>query len=102
MIRWIAFDDETAEAVVSRYKRGAAEIQNGDPLSRVLDSARITLLVLPSRTPGMVLLARCEPKSASGVVVPTALPSSLPESSENENPLQTVRSFKRKWWQKTA
>jgi len=35
MIRWIAFDDETAEAVVSKFKRGGAEIYRGEPLDAV-------------------------------------------------------------------
>jgi hypothetical protein len=40
MIRWIVFDDEKAEAVVSRFKRGAAEIRQGQPPQRLARANR--------------------------------------------------------------
>src|SRR5581483_5683844 len=61
MVRWIAFDDETAEAVVSRFKRGAAEIEHGDPLTLALESERPTVLILPSETPDKAMLAKVSP-----------------------------------------
>ncbi len=39
MVRWIAFDDDTAEAVVSRLRRGAAEIQSNSPVDAALQAA---------------------------------------------------------------
>lgn len=57
MVRWIAFDDETAEAVVSRLRRGAAEIQSNSPLDAALHNAGPSVIVLPSSTPGKLLVA---------------------------------------------
>jgi hypothetical protein len=65
MIRWIAFDDETAEAVVSKFKRGGAEIHRGEPLDAVLDFAKPSLMLLPSTKPGRVLLAQFQPQPRS-------------------------------------
>ena len=52
MVRWIAFDDDTAEAVVSRLRRGAAEIQHNSPVDAALHAAGPSVIVLPSSTPG--------------------------------------------------
>jgi len=62
MIRWIAFDDETADAIVSRFRRGAAEIHDGNPLDEALASEHPSILLLPSSTPGRVLMARIQPR----------------------------------------
>jgi hypothetical protein len=59
MVRWIAFDDETADAIVSRFKRGATEIHEGNPLDEALRLGKASL-ILPSDTPGKVLFARLE------------------------------------------
>src|SRR5439155_1115889 len=61
MIRWIAFDDETAEAVVSKFKRGGAEIHCGELLDVVLDFGKPSLMFLPSTKSGRVLLAQFQP-----------------------------------------
>src|SRR5215468_9441534 len=58
MVRWIAFDDETAEAVVSRLRRGAAEIQHNTPVDAALHAQGPSVIVLPSSTPGKLLVAR--------------------------------------------
>jgi hypothetical protein len=62
MVHWIAFDDDTAEAVVSRLRRGAAEIQSNSPVDAALQSAGPSVIVLPSSTPGRLLLARFIPR----------------------------------------
>lgn len=61
MIRWIAFDDETAEAVVSRFRRGAAEIHTGNAVDAALDLGRPSQILLPSKNPGRVLRASLAP-----------------------------------------
>jgi hypothetical protein len=61
MVRWVAFDDESAEAVVSRYKRGAAEIQPGDAVGSALELGRPSLVLLPARNAGRVVMARFQP-----------------------------------------
>jgi hypothetical protein len=107
MIRWIAFDDETAEAIVSRFKRGAAEIQQGDPLDTVLCYDRPSILIFPSETPGKVLFARVESRlNADGL-----LSSEEPVDYEatgflglSDEPVFTRRppqpAIKKKWWQR--
>ena len=73
-MRCIVFDDETAEVMMGRYKRGATEIHYGEqPLNAALKAGR-SLLVLPARDPDKVLLARIEvrtgktPPRSQGVV----------------------------------
>ena len=59
-MRWIVFDDESAEAITDKYRRGAAEIHYGQqPLDAALATGR-SLLILPSADPDKVLLARIE------------------------------------------
>ena len=110
MVRWIAFDDETAEVLVSRFRRGAAEIHQGQPVDAALAHGMPSLLVLPSSTPGRVLLARFEPKSpqaenasASAAARPIAHPATgflgltkQPVFSKRPQPLE--QESKKKWW----
>jgi hypothetical protein len=108
MIRWIASDDETAEAVVSRFKRGAAEIHSGNLMGAALELKQATLLILPSSTPGTVLVARIKPR-------PDLAPDSESESVNLEPVgflgLQDMPVFSkppapahknRKWWQRRS
>jgi hypothetical protein len=108
MIRWIAFDDETAEAVVSRFKRGAAEIHRCEPLDAALNLGRPSLLLLPSHTPGRLLLARLEPKAedaanASSSGHAKGFRELISEGPVLKRPPQPVRhDAKRKWWQRRS
>jgi hypothetical protein len=62
-MRWIVFDDQTADAVMDKYKRGAAEIKHGeDPLQAALDTSRPSALILPASGIGRVLLAVIQPR----------------------------------------
>lgn len=105
MVRWIAFDDETADAIVSRFKRGAAEIHEGNPLDEALRLGKASL-ILPSDAPGKVLFARLEVKSEvpSGQLVsyePTGF-LGLADEPVFTKPPQPAPP-KKKWWQrKTA
>jgi len=111
MMRWIAFDDETAEAVVSRFKRGGAEIYQGEPLDAVLEFGKPSLMLLPSTKPGKVLLAQFQPKSATSesrepiVFEPTGFLGladqpvfSNPKAAEEENSDKN----KKRWWQRRS
>ena len=110
MMRWIAFDDETAEAVVSRFKRGGAEIYQGEPLDAVLEFGKPSLMLLPSTKPGKVLLAQFQPKSATRespapiVFEPTGFlgladqPVFSNPKAEEENPDKN----KKRWWQRRS
>jgi hypothetical protein len=64
MVRWIAFDEETADVIISRFKRGASELHDGNPFDAVLNHGKPSILLMPSSTPGRVLVARIEPKAA--------------------------------------
>jgi hypothetical protein len=73
MVRWIVFDIETAEAVVDKFKRGAAEIREGsEPLDAALSVRQPSVVILPSTASGKVMLARFEPKSGAIPVKPVA------------------------------
>jgi hypothetical protein len=117
MIRWIAFDDETAEVLVSRFRRGAAEIHEGQPLDAALAHGKPSLLVLPSSTPGAVLLAHFEPRNLTPDSEHSSNPSpaSVPVGYEptgflglaeqpvfSKRPLPVKQEAKKKWWQRRS
>lgn len=107
MIRWIAFDDDTAEAVVTRFKRGAAEIHHGQPLDAALDLGRPSVLLLPSNTPGRLLLARVEPKveNASKTCLahePNGFPELVGEPVFTQRPPSAEPATKKRWWRRRS
>ena len=55
MVRWITFDDETAEAVVTHLRRGAAEIQAVHPIDAALGTDGPSIVLLPSAQPETVV-----------------------------------------------
>lgn len=106
MPRWIAFNHETAEAMVDRFQRGGVEIQDGDALSAALALKGNSLVVLPSKVAGMVLLAHMRPAElgenaeegtyeveASGFLGLSDTPVFARRSPVVELP-------KKKWWQR--
>jgi hypothetical protein len=109
MVRWIAFDDETADAIVSRFKRGAAEIHEGNPLDEALRLGKASL-ILPSDTPERVLFARLEVNNEaknelrSGQLVsyePTGF-LGLADEPVFTRPPQPAPPPKKKWWQRKS
>jgi hypothetical protein len=84
-MRWIVFDAETADAVVTRLRRGGAEIHSEHPVDAALSAKGTSLLVMPSREPGKVVVARLsqtapaaeekEAPAAALVAPPTAPPT---------------------------
>jgi len=115
MVRWIAFDDETAEAIVCRFRRGAAEIRQGHPVDAALHHGKPSLLVLPSITPGKVLLARFQPKrftpnsanaskaspaSESAAYDATGFVGLIDQPVFGKAPQFVKQEFKKKWWQR--
>jgi hypothetical protein len=100
MVRWIAFDDDTAEAVVCRLRRGAAEIQSTSPVDAALQSVGPALIVLPSSTPGRLLVARfsqrkdpaveAAPRGSNGHL------SALPSGAVLRR--KPIASVKKAWW----
>jgi hypothetical protein len=110
MIRWIAFDDETADAIISRFRRGAAELHDGNPLDEALAAGRPSILLLPSNTPGRVLMARIQPRSIAensssvDVAEPLYEPSGFLGLSDEpvfaRRPPQPAAPQKKKWWQR--
>ena len=91
MVRWVAFDDESAEAVVSRFKRGAAEIQPGDAVGSALELGRPSLVLLPGRHSGQVLMARFHPAVVEEVVALEDL-QPLPSMVQESIPAKTSES----------
>ena len=82
MVRWIAFDDESAEAVVCRYRRGAAEIQHGNAVASALTLGRPSRVLLPGMTSGRVVVAHFQPKSDALLgVTPLKPRASQPEKT---------------------
>jgi hypothetical protein len=96
LVRWIAFDDDTAEAVVSRLRRGAAEIQHNTPVDAALNSEGPSVLVLPSSTPGKLLIAHFAPRKKSQLAPAAARPA-RPASPVPKKPAASTR---KPWWRK--
>lgn len=97
MVRWIAFDDETAEAVVSRLRRGAAEIQHNTPVDAALHAHGPSVIVLPSSTPGKLLVARFTKCKASEPPVDFKPPARV---TAPVAPKKQAASIKKPWWRK--
>ena len=96
MVRWVAFDDDTAEAVVSRLRRGAAEIQHNVPVDAALRTQGPSVLVMPSHNPGRLLIARFSPRKDAQVPTAnahTARPGPLA-------PKKPRVSARKPWWRK--
>lgn len=102
MIHWIAFDDDTAEALVSRLCRGAAEIQHDTPVDAALRVEGKSVIVLPSPTLGKLLIARFSPRKGGRFATGPArrIPvRSAPMSSASAAPqMQTANSARKPWW----
>jgi len=96
MVRWIAFDDETAEAVVSRLRRGAAEIQHNTPVDAALHAQGPSVIVLPSSTPGRLLVARFTKCKASEPAADFKAPARIAPVA----PKKQAASVKKPWWRK--
>jgi len=61
--RWIAFDQDTADAIRKLFREDSGEIRSGDPLTAALELSKASVVVLPSSTPGKALLAYLRPKT---------------------------------------
>jgi len=95
MIHWIAFDDDTAEALDSRMRRGAAEIQHDPPVDAALHLEGACIMVLPSPTPGKLLIARFNPRKTAHFQ--TASAPRIPVRSVPAVPA-SIPSQKKPWW----
>ena len=95
MVRWVAFDDDTAEAVVSRLRRGAAEIHSSTPVDAALEAKGPSMILLPASTPGRLLIARFskreEPKPAASVTPPIQIPKGAKKP---------VSAAPKPWWRR--
>jgi hypothetical protein len=97
MVRWVAFDDETAEAVVCRLRRGAAEIQHDTPVDAALRAEGASVLVLPSLTPGRLLIARFTARKDAQLSTPKAARPARPGAIA---PKKAAASDRKPWWRK--
>ena len=95
MVHWIAFDDDTAEALVSRMRRGAAEIQHNTPVDAALHVDGASVMVLPSSTPDKLLIARFNPRKDAHFQTVTA--PKIPARSVPAVPI-SAPALKKPWW----
>ena len=95
MVRWVAFDDDTAEVLVSRLRRGGAEINHSAPIDAALQAAGPAMLVLPASTPGRLLIARFSQRKASAPEGSAPFPA--PPSARAKKPAASVP---RPWWRR--
>ena len=98
MVRWIAFDDDTADALVGKFKRGAAEIREGNVLDSVLHNDQASILIYPSTSPERVLLARVTATAASTKTPDTSHP--LPVQSIRHS--TTAPAPRKAWWRRNT
>ena len=89
-MRWMVFDDETAEIVVSRWRRGAAEILHEEPVDAALEASGSAVLVLPSHVPGQVMVARFKKNTPAVSVAPATTPV----------PVIVETPERKAWWRK--
>jgi len=89
-VRWFVFDDETAEVVVNRWQRGAAEILHDHPVDAALREHGSSVVVLPSTYPGRALVARFKMRTPEPVAILPDLPSLSPVKEPGHKP----------WWRK--
>jgi len=100
MVHWIAFDDETAETVVGRFKRGAAEIREGEPIDAALAEPGPSLMILAGTTPGRVLVACLEPKAPAKDLPLEYQPAGF--LGLTDEPVSGRAAAKKKWWRRSA
>jgi hypothetical protein len=98
MVRWIAFDDDTADALVGKFKRGAAEIRDGNVLDSALRQGHPSILIYPSTSPERVLLARVSSPAAAAGAVDATRP--LPVQATRNSAASTTATAKQSWWRR--
>ena len=96
MVRWIAFDDDTADALVGKFKRGAAEIREGDVLDSSLHHDEANILIYPSASPERVLLARV----TSSTSAKSAVEPIKPFTVQSVRPTSQPSASKKSWWRR--
>ena len=96
-MRWIVFDAETADAVVTRLRRGAAEIQHENPVDAALRSEGATILVMPSRDPDKLVMARFEQREVETTSPETHTPQLTPNPV---SAIQAAPAAKTSWWKR--
>ena len=69
-MRWIVFDEDTAEVLTGKYKRGATQLNYEEhPLDAALKLRR-SFLILPSAHPERVLFASIELRASKASLKP--------------------------------
>jgi hypothetical protein len=104
VLHWIAFDDQTAAGIDQHIGPGMAKVERGDALSFALSLTTASIVVLPSSTPGKLVLAtiRKTPPKATLVDAPMSFqPSGFLGLSDAPVFLDdSPPPAKRKWWQR--
>jgi hypothetical protein len=91
----LVFDDDTAEVLVSRLRRGVAEINSSAPIDAVLQAGGPAMLVLPASTPGRLLIARFSKRAESAPAASASFPA--PPSARPKKPAASVPQ---PWWRR--
>lgn len=62
VIRWVAFDAETADALAASPDLACIELQEGNALEAAIKLRQPCILILAANSPGKILMARISPK----------------------------------------
>jgi hypothetical protein len=103
VLRWIAFDEETATGIDQRMGPGTAQVECGDSLSVALSLTTPSIVVLPSSTPGKLVLAniRRPPQKPPAIDAPVSFEAygflGLSDTPVLDDPPPPA---KKRWWQR--
>jgi hypothetical protein len=104
VLNWIGFDEETATGIDQRIGCGPVQVEGGDALSFALSLTTASIVVLPSSTPGKLVLAtirKTPPKATPADAAVSFEPSGFLGLSDAPVFLDdSPPPAKRKWWQR--
>jgi len=99
MTHWIAFDQDTAEALLNHCSCGGLEIKAGEALSEALKLEKASMVMLPAKSTGKVLLARITRRTTVSEDAVDLEPSGflgLSDAPVLRKPPQPAHT--KKWW----
>lgn len=102
MNRWIAFDGESVAAAFAAAQVTPELHDTGDALGAALSSERVTVVIMPARTPGHALVAQVRrfPASRQDALRPLAYAAGGFLGLTDEPVYEPEPAQPKKWWQK--
>lgn len=103
MLRWIAFDDETATGIDQHMGPGTAQVESGDALSLALSLTTPSVVVLRSSTPGQLVLANIRKSPLKQAEIDPLVsfePSGFLGLSDTPMFLEATSPPQKHWWQR--